>query len=39
MSVLMKMTYCNIRTTLNQYWESLRASKILSAAHMRLVGL
>jgi len=33
------MTYCNIHTTLNQYWESSRAPKTLSDGHMRPAGL
>jgi len=36
MLVLIKITYSNIglHTTLNQYWESPRALKILSAGRM-----
>jgi len=29
MLVLIKITYCNNQTTLNQYWESSRVFKIL----------
>jgi len=39
MLVLLKITYCDVHTTVNQYWKSSRALNILSKGHMWPAGL